>query len=221
MHGHSLLLCPALWQTLRSQPYKPSASIVNAPKYYQEAVTALLQLCSGYMVYDFVYMIKDNGWKIHPDDVAFIGHHVVTIVYMAHVRVLKAGHISAMTMMFSGEFTNPMQSAHSVTRFAIQMTKADSFWHKVHPFVELVYAVFYALFRAVVGPLQIIHIAYDMFSKEGKKNVPIYISILWVAMLSGIIIGSIPWTMESVDMIRDGLNVKYNETFDYGPRFEL
>jgi hypothetical protein len=74
-----------------------------------------------------------------------------------------------------------------------------------------------------VGPLQIIHIAYDLIlTKEGRKNVAIYNSIVWVVMLSAIIIGSIPWTMECAEMVKDGIHVvKYNQTYDHGPRFEL
>jgi hypothetical protein len=176
------------------------------------------------MIYDFSFMLIDNEFRIHPDDVAFMAHHVVTIVYMSQVRVLQAGHISAMTMMWSGEFTNPMQSAHSVSRFAIQLARPSggSMWHVVHPYVEYVFAFFYALFRAVVGPLQIVHIAYDMWGKEGRKRVALYNSVLWVFLLTGIIVGSIPWTIESIEMVRDGIeSVKYNESYDYGPRFEL
>lgn len=218
---HSLLLVPALWQALRDQPYKPSASIQNAPQYYKDAVTALLQFCTGYMIYDFIFMIASNHWRVHPDDVAFIGHHFVTILYMTQTRVLGAGHISAMTLMWSGEFTNPMQNSHCITRFAIQMAKEGSFWHVIHPYVEWVYATSYAFFRAVVGPIQIVHITYDLLTREGRKNIPLYVSILWIVMIWGIIVGSIPWTKEGLEMARDGLVVKYHEGFDYGPRYEL
>lgn len=219
---HSLLLVPALWQALRDQPYRPSASIQNTPKYYQDAVTALLQFCTGYMIYDFIFMVASNNWQVHPDDVAFIGHHVVTIAYMTQTRVLGAGHISAMTLMWSGEFTNPMQNTHCITRFAIQMSKQGSFWHVVHPYVEWVFAVTYAFFRAVVGPIQIVHITYDLlFTKEGRTNIPLYVSILWIFMIWGIILGSIPWTVEGWEMARDGLTVKYHQEFDYGPRYEI
>ena len=218
---HSLLLVPSLWQVLRNQPYRPAASIVGTPKYYQDAVHALLQFCTGYMLYDFVFLLKDNGWAVHPDDVAFIGHHFVTVIYMTQTRVLKAGHISAITLMWSGEFTNPMQNCHCISRFAIQLAQSGSFWHLAHPYIELVYATFYSFFRAVVGPLQIVHITYDLLTKEGRKNIPLYIAIPWIIMINGIIIGSIPWTKEAIDMVKDGLHVTYHETYDYGERYEL
>ena len=218
---HSLMLVPSLWSVLRDQPYKPSASIASAPKYYQATVTALLQLCTGYMIYDFIFMIRDNGWALHPDDIPFAAHHFVTVLYMSQTRVLGAGHISAMTLMWSGEFSNPLQNAHNVSRFAIQMMPLDTFWHAMHPYVELTFACVYCFMRAVVGPLQIIHITYDLLTKEGRKNIPWWTIVLWIIMIWGIILGSIPWTIESYDMVMDGLDVKYTKDWDYGPRFEF
>jgi hypothetical protein len=175
------------------------------------------------MIYDFIFLLKDNSWEIHPDDIPFMGHHVVTLIYMSQVRILGVGHISAMTMMFSGELTNPFQSSDSVVRFAIQLKESGSFWHLVHPYVEFLFAFLYAVVRSIVGPLQIVHIAYDLLlTKEGRRNVAWYNSILWVALLSAIIVGSIPWTKECTEMVKDGIHVvKYNETYDWGPRFEL
>ena len=51
--------------------------------------------------------------------------------------------------------------------------------------------------------------------------IPKYISIPWVVMIWGIILGSIPWTMEALDKVKDGLQVKYHKGYDYGPGFEL
>ena len=140
---------------------------------------------------------------------------------MSQTRVLGAGHISAMGLMFTGEFTNPMQNSHAITRFAIQMAGDDSFWHAIHPYVEYIYAVCYFFFRSVVGPLQIIHISYDLLTKEGRKHIPLYIGIVWIIMIWGIILGSMPWTLESFEMVKDGLEVKYHASYEYGPRYEF
>ena len=220
---HSLLLVPALWQVLRSQPYKPCAKIGGTPIYYQHAVTALLSLCSGYMLYDFIFIARENGWSIHPDDLPFLAHHVVTVIYMSQVRILGVGHISAMAMMFSGELTNPLQSSDSIVRFAIQLTQPGNIWHFIHPYVEFVFACSYAFVRSIVGPIQVVHIAYDLLlTNEGRKNVKVYISFIWVVLLTAIILGSIPWIKECAEMAMDGVHVvKYNPTYDFGPKFEL
>ena len=218
---HSCMLVPSLWYVLRDQPYVPSAPIKNAPQYYKDATTALLQLCSGYMVYDFIYMLKDDGWTLATDNIAFAAHHVVTLAFMSAVRVMGSGHISAMTLMWSGEFTNPIHNAHNISRFAIQLVGEDSFWHVINPYIEYIFALVYTFFRAVVGPLQVVHITYDLMTKEGRKNVPWYVSIFLIPLCSGILIGSIPWTSEAYEMAKDGLNVKYHRDFDHGPAYEL
>jgi hypothetical protein len=218
---HSLLLVPVLWQLLRDQPFVPSAPIANAPQRYKDGVTAMLQLCTGYMIYDFIFMMKLEGWTIHADDLAFVAHHFVTIFVMTQTRILGAGHVFTMNLMWSGEWTNPLQNLLYVTKYAIQMTPDDSFVHMIHPYVEMAYALFYLFFRAVVGPGLIVINTFDLlFTKEGRKNIPFKVSLLWCPMTAGIIIGSIPWTIEAYDMIMDGLgNVKYHKDFDYGPRF--
>lgn len=218
---HAIVLCTGLWSVLTSQPYVPSARLDSAPEEYQMAVTALLQLCTGYMFYDGTFMCRSNGWSIHPEDVAFFGHHLVTIMYMSQCRVLGYGHISAMGLMFTGELTNPFQNGHLITKFGIQLASSGSFFHTIHPYVEYIFAITYFIVRAFVGPTQIAHITYHfLFTKQGR-TVPFIVSIFWILMIWGIILGSIPWTKECLTMIQDGLKVKYDESWDYGPRYEL
>jgi len=219
---HALVLCSGLWSVLCSQPYSPVAKMATAPKWWQDSSTALLQLCTGYMFYDLIVMMKDNNWSIHPDDYAYVGHHIVTVLYMAQCRVLGAGHISAMGLMFTGEITNPLQNGHYITRYAIQMESLGTVWHDINPYVEFIYGLVYAFMRSVIGPLQIIHISYSLlFTRQGRENIPIYIGFFWVIMIWGIILGSMPWTVEAFEMVKDGLKVKYDRDWDYGPRYEL
>ena len=218
---HSLMLCFGLWPILRDQRYSPLAKMNVAPKYWQDASTALMQFCTGYMIYDFTFMLKESGWIPKTEDYAFLAHHVVTTLYMSQTRVLGYGHVSAMGLMFTGEITNPLQSFHSISRYAIQMAPSHSLWHVVHPYAELLHAVLYGFVRAVIGPLQISHISYLLiFTKQGK-SIPFLVSIPWIIMIWGIILGSIPWTLEAVGMAMDGLTVKYHKDYDYGPGFEL
>ena len=92
----------------------------------------------------------------------------------------------------------------------------------MHPFAEWIYALAYFIVRGFVGPCQNMHITYVyLVSIKGRQMIPKYISIPWVVMIWGIILGSIPWTMEALDMVKDGLQVKYHKSYDYGPGFEL
>lgn len=218
---HSIILCISLWPVLHDQGYNPASSIVSKPKYFQDTVTSLMQFCTGYMIYDFIFMLRINQWSLHPDDFAYAAHHIVTSIYMNQTRVLRAGHISAMTFMFSGELSNPLQNFHMINRFAIQMKDETTFWHSILPYSEFSYAVVYFFLRSVVGSIQVLHNTYTLLSKEGRKNIPIYISFFWLIMAYGVIIGSYPWTYECLEMIKDGLQVKYHKDWDYGSRYEL
>ena len=218
--AHAIVLCHGLWALLRSQPYVPSAKIENTPAAYQSAVTALLQLCTGYMLYDTIFMIRSNQWSLHEDDVAYLGHHIVTILYMSQTRILGVGHISAMALMFTGEITNPFQNTHMVTKYCIQLAQKGSLFHIVHPYAELAFATSYFFARGIVGPIQIAHITYDLLlTKRGRSNVPLLVGTLWSLMIWGIILGSIPWTRECYEMMIDGLAVRYDVNTDYGPRY--
>jgi len=219
---HSIVLCVTLGIILFDQPYIPSAKLSDAPKYWQNATLAMLQMCTGYMCYDMIGMLVDNNWAPHPDDSLYFAHHFVTIFYMSQTRVLGSGVISAMSLMFTGELTNPFQNSNEVVRHAVQIADIGNTWHVLHPYVELAYGATYSIMRSFVAPLQMIHLSYDLlFTKTGRQNVPIYIGILWVIMMWGIVLGSWPWTMEAIEMVKDGLNIKYDQSWDFGPRFEL
>lgn len=219
---HAIVLVLTLGLLLINQPYIPSAKFSDAPKYWQDVTTSMLQMCTGYMCYDIIVMLMENGWSPHPDDTAFFGHHFVTILYMSQVRLLGVGHISAMSLMFTGEITNPFQNANEVVRQAIRIPHSSAFWNVIHPYIELAYGFTYATVRAFIAPPQLMHLTYDLlFTKNGRNNIPLIVSILWVMMMWGIVLGSYPWTLEAIEMVKDGLEIKYDSSWDHGPRFEL
>ena len=79
---HSTTLVPGLWVALRSQPYVPSSKMNEHPQWWQDAVTALLQFCTGYMLYDGVMNIVILKWAdgLSASDWMFLGHHFVSLV---------------------------------------------------------------------------------------------------------------------------------------------
>lgn len=209
---HSLIIIPTTFALLRCQPYVPSATMEGKPKVYLDATTAILQFCSGYMLYDFSYMVMMGTAKF-----AWVAHHFGTVLYMSQVRVLRAGHVSALMAMFSGELTNPLQNLHGVTRLAVSLMRDDdsSLWHAVHPYVEYAYAVKYIVVRGVICHFLIWQIARDMFSREGRRNISPWITVPWVLILEGITLGSFPWVSESLEMIMDGMHVKYDKHYHH------
>lgn len=90
---HSLLLVPGLFVALTSQPYRPTSHLNTAPQWWQDLVTAVLQFCTGYMIYDSLasYIVPKGFGGIEGSDWLFLGHHFATAVYMTQCRVLQAG----------------------------------------------------------------------------------------------------------------------------------
>jgi hypothetical protein len=118
--------------------------------------------------------------------------------------------------MFSGEVTNPFQNIHTITKFWIQLETPGPLLHNIHRGVEFLHAVTYALVRLVVGPIQIIHITYALlFTRQGRENIPLWISALWLFIIWGLILGSLPWSFEALHMAMDGLHIKYDQNYNY------
>lgn len=100
---HSSLLCPGLIAAFWSHSYNPSEHMSKAPhRWWQQSVDALLQFCTGYMIYDaiFIVMMRTDlslSWvpAFEPDDYLFLMHHMMTATYMTQARIYQAGHMSA------------------------------------------------------------------------------------------------------------------------------
>jgi hypothetical protein len=94
---HSLNLLPGLFVALATQPYEPTGHLSTAPRWWRDLVDALMQFCTGYMIYDSVAsFLLVKGLNLEGTDYMFLGHHIATAVYMTQCRVLQAGHTSAM-----------------------------------------------------------------------------------------------------------------------------
>eukprot|EP00565_Helicotheca_tamesis_P008295 CAMPEP_0185738174 /NCGR_PEP_ID=MMETSP1171-20130828/32212_1 /TAXON_ID=374046 /ORGANISM="Helicotheca tamensis, Strain CCMP826" /LENGTH=74 /DNA_ID=CAMNT_0028409303 /DNA_START=1 /DNA_END=222 /DNA_ORIENTATION=+ len=70
------------------------------PQWWQDATTALLQFCTGYMLYDSINFFIIGRWVpgvgpvLEPSDYSFLGHHVATSFYMMSSLYIGAGHMS-------------------------------------------------------------------------------------------------------------------------------
>ena len=150
-----------------------------------------------------------------------LGHHLATSLYMISARVVGAGHLSAMMMIFCGEISNPFMNALFVTRFAIKLSCCNGpNMHALHTLLEPLYAFVYVYFRLILGPLASVHLTWDLiFDPRGRKNVPVQLSLVWVTMVWAVIFGSGPFIQEAVDMLSDGLELKYHKDYDYGERY--
>lgn len=208
---HSTTLCPPLLVLLLTQPFRPSAPMNGAPKWWQSSANALLEFCTGYMLYDglhnglFLNYLK-FGFELPTDEWCFLGHHLATSYYMTSTRINGAGHLSAMIIMFFGEITNPAQNSRSAIQVMLKMGDCCStpyLKHTLYPIVDFIYALMYAIVRVGLNPYLNVRITYDfLFTTQGRKLMPIALSLSLLFMLWGVSLGTIPWCLESVDLVK-------------------
>lgn len=210
--------------------YVPSARAEESfPVWWRDSASALLEICTGYMMFDSFFLVSDTtrrlGMELSEFDALVLAHHALTSFYMISSRAVGAGQLSAMILMFTGEITNPLMNGMFVTRFAIQLDCCGRssdlvlWWHTM---LEHGFAVSYVVVRVFVGPLCSLHLTYDLLlTRRGRRNVPVWLSWIWVIMVWTVIYGSAPFVGECVDMIRDGWALKYGRDHDFGERFAI
>lgn len=200
---HSLNLVPALYQCFASHIYRPTEALLDAPTWWQQSVNALLQFCTGYMIYDTIINIlwlnADTG--LSAEDLMFLGHHIATTLYMTSTRMTGAGHQSAMMCMFLGELTNPFHNGYYV---ATEANKLECCFNgrttkQLTAAVELAFSASYVFIRAVVAPVVFGHMTVVLWWKRNPRN-PIWLVGLWTFLIWAVLIGSIPWVQDCWNM---------------------
>jgi len=213
---HSANLCPILYLLLRSQPYNPASKMSAHPQWWQDGANAMMEFCIGYMVYDGLSSLLYRNYVFTPGlfaikigaDLPFLGHHIATVLYMYSCRRIQAGQMSTMIAMFLGEFTNPFQNAMLCLEAAIKQGDccAGPLAIFLYPKVRFIFGFLYASIRIVIAPIFFAQISYTLLlTKEGRSNVNVKLGSLWVFLLWAVTIGAIPWMIESVEIVYNGL----------------
>jgi hypothetical protein len=214
---HSIQLVPSLYACFRSSShtYNPSQhmkDIVVLQKddiWWQDTVQALLQFCTGYMMYDaivnIVWMKLQMIGTITTEDYLFLGHHIATILYMTSTRILQQGHQSAMICMLLGEMTNPFHNSYYVAIAAQTLSCCNgplSQW--LYHWIELLFAISYVFVRTVLGPFFFLHLTFNLWTTGRRKpnQIPMSLLVTWTILIWGVVLGSIPWIMECFGMIQ-------------------
>merc|ERR1712232_925737 len=186
------------------------------PEWWQKGTNALLEFCTGYMLYDGLYNSvyrffdpESMSFHITTEHWCYLGHHFATSFYMTSVRINGAGHLSAMIIMFFGEITNPVQNSRSAIQTMLKMGECCSSTFletTVYPLVDFLYALMYAIIRVGLNPYLNIRITYDfLFTKEGRERMALPLSLSLLFMLWGVTFGTIPWCFESVELVKTHL----------------
>jgi hypothetical protein len=214
---HSMLLCPGLIAAFMVRTYNPTEHISEASDEWQDFVNALLQLCTGYMLNDtlfLVYRAQQAAGSIIPKfefgDILFLGHHAMTSIYMTQARVHEAGHMSAMMCMFLGECTNPLHNTYFIIEIAsgLECCKG-AMLQLTQKFVAKLFAAVYILLRVIVAPPVMMYTTWDLvYSEQGNANLPLAIRGFWVFMIWAVMFGSIPEIMTCKDILLGSTDTK-------------
>jgi len=209
---HSLLLLTGLFTCLTHHPFDPSALMSDAPagRWWRDAVNGYMEMTTGYMLYDtlncvfFLWWVPGKGFIPTGESMSFLGHHFATSVFMLSTRMTGAGHYAAIQLMFQGEFTNPLQNFRTILeQEMITECCYDGVVRSIFPYVDFMFGLAYAFFRIILGNVTGLFINYDLlFTKRGRSRVPWGLSILWCLCMWGVLLGSIPWAMEAIEITK-------------------
>jgi hypothetical protein len=202
---HSLQLVPALAACFLSSstPYNPSQMLSEATGWWQETVTALLQFCTGYMIYDALLNIlwlnstmAEKG--VDAEALMFLGHHLATTLYMTSTRIVGGGHQSAMVCMLLGEFTNPLHNSFYIAQAAQKLPCCNGpLSQSAFAAIEASFCALYCLIRVIVAPTMCLHMTVNLFMTGWRENrIPIVLVAMWTLLIWAVLIGSIPWIVE-------------------------
>ncbi|KAL9183526.1 hypothetical protein ACHAXT_004382 [Thalassiosira profunda] len=219
---HSSLIVPALGAVLWSQKYVPSGKLAPSKQWYKDATNALMGFCTGYMIYDTIAGYVVETWRpgvgpvLSGDDWTYVGHHILTTLYMVSARWKKAGHMSAMMLMFNGEFSAPIMNLHLILEKALEQEccKGLRWLPAAFAYNEQLFALVYVICRVAISPFVIAYVSYDLLlTKRGRRDVPLWLSISWMPMCWGVQLGSIPWIGTCINTLKQGpmLNGGANE----------
>ena len=100
-----------------------------------------------------------------------------------------------MALMFLGEITAPIMNLVRISQAATRSDMSNAgLLSSALPATEYVFAILYIVFRVVLGPICAVHLTHDLLlQKEGRRNVPVQLSVIWLAICWGVLWGSIPW----------------------------
>jgi hypothetical protein len=205
------------------KPYNPSALVKDAPRWWQDATDAALQLCTGYMVYDSLVLawtcyVPGQGFVLDSESRLFLAHHLATIFYMTTSRICGAGQCSALTCIFLGEFTNPAYSTYRIYGIAkrVGLTFSPFYTQFVMP-VEVFTAALFLLLRTVIGPVVSSYISYNLlFEKSIRAYTPLALRLVWVFLICAVLLGSIKQNIIFYNLLKDYMtyyitNIKHQE----------
>lgn len=197
MHASSVI--PMTYILMRTQnPFHPSGRSKLSSQWWQDAVEATLQLCTGYMLYDSIFLLTNRytpgeGLTVDEDLILYAGHHFFTSFYMTASRLWGAGQASALACIFFGELTNHPFNLFLAYDYAKSVgVPITGIWAHIQVPNEILVATAYIAVRVFVFPAFASYMSYNLLtSTEGRTHVPLALRIIWIFLMFVVLYGSI------------------------------
>jgi hypothetical protein len=213
---HSTILCAGLIVAFCTQRFDVAAKIRDQgegdKKWWPDLADALLQFCTGYMIYDTCVNILWLRWtpetgtfEFTDDDYLYMVHHMMTTFYMTSCRIIGGGYMSAMLCMLLGEITNPLHNLYLAAEQAMKLDCCNGIAAQTfHSYIEVAFAAAYFTVRVIIGPPVFVMVTCMLlFSKNGRANIPLALNIVWNLLIWGVILGSGSWISRCYDILVD------------------
>lgn len=145
----------------------------------------LMQFSTAYMLVDlFCFLLPFT-----PDDLLFIGHHILTASYMLSSLWLGRGGTSCLVLMVLGESTSWLQNGFYLSR---DLRRDSATALRLFKRISPAYTLLFVLVRTCMGPPIIGWLAMRLISQAPK--VPLGLRYFWA--VSGVlgVSGSQLWT---------------------------
>ena len=214
---HSTLVVSGCCLLFVRRRYLPCEKMSEAPLWWQDASHALMQFCTGYMMYDFCAMII-NG-DVDPSDYAFLAHHAIVVVMITSARMVGAGHVAVMMLIVLGEVTNPFQNGYYMTSTALKLDCCKELgWLRTADYVTtFLFCVSYIFVRTFFGWAMFGHMTYSLFVHGKKNGIPIGLSIFWSVLKWAIAVVSIAWVQDCIRILQENYFTTGDASKDSSP----
>jgi hypothetical protein len=106
--------------------------------------------------------------------------------------------------MLLGEVTNPLQNLYYVTQYAMMLACCNGpRMGAANALIELLFCATYVVLRALIMPVAGLHMTYKLAT---GREIPSLLKVLYVLLIWGVMIGSIPWIQDCGSTLQRRMN---------------
>eukprot|EP00300_Choanocystis_sp_HF-7_P006473 c14731_g1_i1.p1 GENE.c14731_g1_i1~~c14731_g1_i1.p1 ORF type:complete len:155 (+),score=27.49 c14731_g1_i1:1-465(+) len=149
-------------------------------------------------------MMRDwNHW------ILFVAHHCLCISYMTSTWVLGRGALSAMVLMFFGEWTSPLQNIWYITG-ELARVEGKQIHKTMFSWVRPVYVFAFSFARFILAPIVASYIAwyFTLRPQASLSPIPLWLRVAWSVVGFLVPVGSWSFAWQNLSEYRNEKQAK-------------